>query len=53
MTTAISTKDARKALVSAYHNKRVVTWEDRKLIREATQGLSRFEAPATPRKPGA
>lgn len=44
-TAPISTKDARKALVSAYHNRRVVTWEDRKLIREATQGLSRFEAP--------
>lgn len=41
----ISTKDARKALVSAYHNRRVVTWEDRKLIREATQGLDRFAGP--------
>ena len=50
MANTLSTKDARKALVSAYHNKRVTTW-DGKLIREATQGLSRFEgSPPAPRK---
>lgn len=36
--------DARKACRPAYHNRKVVSWVERKLIREATQGLSRFEA---------
>ena len=36
--------DARKGCLPAYHNRKVVTWAERKLIREATQGLSRFEA---------
>ena len=45
MTTTLPTREIRKNLVSAYHNRRVVTWEDRKLIKEATQGLSRFAGP--------
>jgi hypothetical protein len=35
--------DARKTLKPAYHNRKVVSLVERKLIKEATQGLSRFE----------
>jgi hypothetical protein len=45
MTTA---QEARKSLKPAYHNRKVVTFVERKLIREATQGLDRFAA--TPAK---
>ena len=44
-TSTLPTREIRKQMVSAYHNRRIVGWIDRKLIKEATQGLSRFEAP--------
>ena len=49
-TNTLPTKEIRKAMVSAYHNRKVITWEDRKLIKEATQGLSRFEGSPPARK---